>query len=108
MKLLIWSRSARRKTSCCSICGPTKLLPISSSFAAAIIAPPARPTESVRLVVKEKYQKLPFSNEGRAENGWVVMDYGDVVVHFFAPDKRDYYGLEELWDAASKVMLRIQ
>ncbi|MCY3867141.1 MAG: ribosome silencing factor [Chloroflexi bacterium] len=65
-------------------------------------------TESVRLVVKERYEKLPFSNEGRAENGWVVMDYGDVVVHFFAPDKRDYYGLEDLWDAASKVMLRIQ
>jgi len=65
-------------------------------------------TETVRLDVKEKYQKLPFTNEGRAENGWVVMDYGDVVVHFFAPDKRDYYALEDLWDAASKVMLRIQ
>ena len=65
-------------------------------------------TEAVRLNVKEKFQKLPFTNEGRAENGWVVMDYGDVVVHFFAPEKRDYYALEELWDAASKVMLRIQ
>lgn len=65
-------------------------------------------TESVRLNVKEKYEQLPFTNEGRAENGWVVMDYGDVVVHFFAPDKRDYYALEDLWDAASKVMLRIQ
>ena len=65
-------------------------------------------TESVRLVVKDRYQKLPFSNEGRAKNGWVVMDYGDVIVHFFGPDKRDYYGLEDLWDAASKVMVRIQ
>ena len=65
-------------------------------------------TESVRLNVKETYQKLPFTNEGRAENGWVVMDYGDVVVHFFAPEKRDFYALEALWDAASKVMLRIQ
>ena len=65
-------------------------------------------TETVRLDVKQKYQKLPFTNEGRAENGWVVMDYGDVVVHFFSPEKRDYYALEELWDAASRVMLRIQ
>ena len=65
-------------------------------------------TESVRLEVKEKCQKLPFSNEGRSESGWVVMDYGDVVVHFFLPEKRDYYALEGLWDAASKVMLRIQ
>ncbi len=65
-------------------------------------------TETVRLEVKQQYQKLPFTNEGKAENGWVVMDYGDVVAHFFSPDKRDYYALEELWDAASKVMLRIQ
>jgi ribosome-associated protein len=65
-------------------------------------------TEMVRLDVKEKCQKLPFTNEGTAENGWIVMDYGDVVAHFFAPDKRDFYALEELWDAASKVMLRIQ
>ena len=65
-------------------------------------------TETVRLKVKEQYQKLPFTNEGSADNGWIVMDYGDVVVHFFAPEKRAYYALEELWDAASKVMLRIQ
>ena len=65
-------------------------------------------TETVRLDIKQAYQKLPFTNEGKAENGWIVMDYGDVVAHFFSPDKRDYYALEELWDAASKVMLRIQ
>ena len=65
-------------------------------------------TEAVRVSVKGRYLKLPFSNEGRAENGWVVMDYGDVVVHFFAPEKRDYYDLEDLWDASAKVMLRIQ
>ena len=65
-------------------------------------------TEMVRLDVKEKYRQLPFTNEGTAENGWIVMDYGDVVVHFFAPDKRAFYALEELWDAAAKVMLRIQ
>ena len=65
-------------------------------------------TEIVRFEVKEKYQKLPFTNEGTYQNGWVVMDYGDVVVHFFSPEKRDFYALEELWDAASKVMLRIQ
>ena len=42
-------------------------------------------TETVRLDIKERFQKLPFTNEGTAENGWVVMDYGDVVVHFFSP-----------------------
>ena len=65
-------------------------------------------TETVRQDVKERYKKLPFTNEGTAEHGWIVMDYGDVVAHFFSPDRRDYYRLEELWDAASRVMLRIQ
>ena len=65
-------------------------------------------TESVRADIKTQYQKIPFSNEGKAENGWVVMDYGDVVAHFFSREKREYYALEALWDAASRVMLRIQ
>ena len=65
-------------------------------------------TEVVRQEVKQRYQKLPFTNEGTAENGWIVMDYGDVVAHFFSPEQRDYYRLEDLWDAASRVMLRIQ
>lgn len=65
-------------------------------------------TELVRREVKQSYQLIPFTNEGTTENGWVVMDYGDVVVHFFSQEKRDYYALEELWDAASKVMLHIQ
>lgn len=62
----------------------------------------------VRKDVKEQYQLLPFSNEGSAEHGWIVMDYGDVVAHLFSPEQRDYYRLEDLWDAASRVMLRIQ
>lgn len=65
-------------------------------------------TELVRQDVKANYRQVPFTNEGTAENGWVVMDYGDVVAHFFSPEKRDFYDLETLWDATSKVMLRIQ
>lgn len=65
-------------------------------------------TETVRVDVKEGFEKLPFTNEGTSDSGWVVMDYGDVVVHFFAPETRAFYALEDLWDAASKVMLRIQ
>lgn len=65
-------------------------------------------SEIVRQDVKDNYSLIPYSAEGKAENGWVVMDYGDVVVHIFAQEEREYYALEELWDAASKVMLRIQ
>jgi len=45
--------------------------------------------------------------EGEPVDGWVVVDLGDVVVHLFSPDQRDYYDLERLWDQA-KILLRLQ
>jgi ribosome-associated protein len=45
--------------------------------------------------------------QGEAREGWVIVDYGDVVVHLFSPDQRDYYDLEELWQDG-KVLLRVQ
>ena len=41
--------------------------------------------------------------EGYEASKWVVQDYGDVMVHVFDPDTRDYYKLEELWADATKV-----
>ena len=45
--------------------------------------------------------------EGEAREGWLVVDYGDVVLHLFSPDQRRYYQLEELWNEG-KVLLRVQ
>ena len=45
----------------------------------------------------------PASIEGLDESKWVLMDYGNVVVHIFQPADRDYYRLEQLWDAAPTV-----
>ncbi len=44
---------------------------------------------------------------GATSSGWVLLDYGDVVVHIFAPAEREYYRLEELWADASPVV-RVQ
>ena len=41
--------------------------------------------------------------EGYDASKWVVQDYGDVVVHVFDPDTREYYKLEELWADAQKI-----
>jgi ribosome-associated protein len=49
----------------------------------------------------------PSHVEGAPDSGWVLMDYGDVVVHIFSPAQREYYDLEELWSAAHPVV-RIQ
>lgn len=45
--------------------------------------------------------------EGSSQDGWVLCDFGDVILHLFSPDRRDYYRLEELW-ARGKVLLRVQ
>jgi ribosome-associated protein len=43
--------------------------------------------------------------EGSHENGWVLMDYDDVVVHIFSNEQREYYRLEWLWSQASPVVV---
>ena len=54
-----------------------------------------------------KQQRRRGVREGQARDGWVVVDYGDVVVHLFSPEQRRYYDLEELWKDG-KVLLRVQ
>lgn len=41
--------------------------------------------------------------EGYDESRWILLDYGDVVVHLFDRETREYYGLEELWGRARRV-----
>jgi len=45
--------------------------------------------------------------EGRPSDGWVLLDYGQVIVHLFAPEQRAYYDLERRWRDAP-TLLRIQ
>lgn len=39
----------------------------------------------------------PLRREGRAEGRWILIDFGDLVVHVFHEEERMYYGLERLW-----------
>lgn len=50
---------------------------------------------------------LSLHTEGRSQDGWLLVDGGDVIVHIFSPDRRNYYRLEELWSHA-KILLRLQ
>jgi ribosome-associated protein len=53
--------------------------------------------------VKKEYHKSS-NPQGNADSGWIVLDYGDVVVHLFSPEQRDYYRLEELWSKGNVVL----
>jgi ribosome-associated protein len=46
----------------------------------------------------------PLGIEGRASSRWVLLDFGSVIVHVFAPEEREYYGLERLWSKATQVV----
>jgi ribosome-associated protein len=45
--------------------------------------------------------------EGEPDSGWILLDYGSVVVHIFDPKVRSYYNLEELWKQA-RLVVRVQ
>jgi ribosome-associated protein len=68
-----------------------------------------RSTTHVRTISDAIRQELkadgvrPLHAEGRPESGWVLLDYGDVLVHVFLEDTRAYYALERLWGDAPSV-----
>ena len=47
--------------------------------------------------------RAPLRREGTILDGWMVLDYGDIVVHVFTERQRDHYDLERLWADAPRV-----
>ena len=41
--------------------------------------------------------KVRGSVEGEPHDGWILVDYGSVILHIFSPNRRQFYNLEELW-----------
>ena len=58
--------------------------------------------DELEFEMKTQYGILPRGVEGRA-TGWILLDYGTVLVHIFLKEQREYYNLERLWEDAQRV-----
>jgi ribosome-associated protein len=79
-------------------------------IADAFVITSAPNTRQVRTIVDEVEKQLrerddarPRSVEGLDDASWVLLDYGNVVVHVFLTETRSFYGLERLWADAARV-----
>jgi ribosome-associated protein len=59
---------------------------------------------SIEDKIYEKFQRLPIRIEGKNEGNWILHDYGDVIVHIFLPEARQFYDLEAFWSGAERTV----
>ncbi|MCH9643755.1 MAG: ribosome silencing factor [Gammaproteobacteria bacterium] len=58
--------------------------------------------DKVQRATRE-HQVRPISVQGEESNEWILIDFGDIVVHIMQPETRDFYNLEKLWSMTEKV-----
>ncbi len=56
--------------------------------------------ETIEDEIKQACGERPWHREGQEHRQWVLLDYVDLVVHIFSPEKRAFYDLERLWGDA--------
>ena len=84
-----------------------------SSFADYFVIATAESERQIRAICDDIDEVLSregislYRREGSNDSGWVLLDFGQVVVHVFAAPQREYYDIESLWSEAAPVV-RIQ
>ncbi|RII41228.1 ribosome silencing factor [Galactobacter valiniphilus] len=61
--------------------------------------------EAVEDALREEHNELPLRREGRGSGHWVLLDYGDFVVHVQHPEDRSFYALDRLWSSSPRLEL---
>jgi len=84
-----------------------------SSIADSLIIATGRSSRQVAAMAEHLVEKLkplapgPVQVEGQARGDWVLLDAGDVVVHLFRPEVREFYALEKMWADESERVTRV-
>ncbi|NES93632.1 ribosome silencing factor [Okeania sp. SIO2B9] len=60
-------------------------------------------SQAIAQKVEQDRELYPLGVEGQNESSWILMDYGDVIVHILKPEEREFYNLEAFWSHAEKV-----
>ena len=60
-------------------------------------------SSSVEDKVFEMFNREPLRIEGKNDPNWILQDYGDVIVHIFLPEAREYYDLQAFWSGAEQI-----
>jgi ribosome-associated protein len=60
-------------------------------------------SDSIQEKLRESMKVKPLLVEGTSPGRWVLLDYGDFIVHIFTEETRRFYGLERLWGDAPNV-----
>lgn len=58
--------------------------------------------DAVVEAIREDHDERPWHKEGYEHRQWILLDYVDLVVHVFYPERREFYGLERLWGDAPR------
>ena len=67
----------------------------------------SRQIGAIASAIEDKMSELGVSARGReggADTGWLLLDFGDIIVHIFGPMEREFYRLERLWGGAPTVV----
>lgn len=59
--------------------------------------------EAIETKVAQLFDKQPLHTEGKSEGNWILQDFGDVIVHTFLPEEREFYNLEAFWSHAERL-----
>ncbi|HEX9094457.1 MAG TPA: ribosome silencing factor [Coriobacteriia bacterium] len=99
--------AAEKKATDVMVLKVTELLVVTDYFVLAT----GGTDRQVKVIAEEVEDKLreaglkPVGREGEREGTWILLDFGDLVVHVFQPSEREFYRLEKLWSDAPRLEL---